>query len=139
MMAGIRGGDTGPELAVRRALFARGLRYRLHVKGLPGKPDIVLAGARAALFVHGCFWHGHDCPLFRLPRTRRDFWEAKIAANRTRDGAVRTALAAAGWRQLVIWECALRGARAPGAGMVADRTRDWLRGAEGFAEIRGPV
>jgi DNA mismatch endonuclease (patch repair protein) len=73
MMAGIRGKNTKPEIALRKALFARGFRYRLHVPNLPGKPDIVLPRYRATVFVNGCFWHGHDCPLFRLPGTRVDF------------------------------------------------------------------
>ena len=82
MMAGIRSTNTRPELAIRKALHAAGFRYRLHPRDVPGKPDMAFARYRAAVFVNGCFWHGHDCPLFRLPDTRREFWSAKIERNR---------------------------------------------------------
>ena len=100
--------DTGPELAVRRLLTALGLRYRLQRKDLPGAPDIVLPGRRLALFVHGCFWHGHDCKRgARAPKTNEGYWRAKIARNVARDEKHRVALADMGWRSLVIWECEL--------------------------------
>ncbi|MFA7429561.1 MAG: very short patch repair endonuclease [Rhodospirillaceae bacterium] len=106
VMSRIRGKDTKPELAVRRALWAAGLRYRLHDKRLPGRPDLVFAGRRTVVFVHGCFWHCHEgCVKFRIPKTRTDWWTAKLARNRARDTQVRAALEAAGWRVLVIWEC----------------------------------
>ena len=92
MMAGIRSTNTRPELAIRKALHAAGFRYRLHPRDVPGKPDMAFARYRAAVFVNGCFWHGHDCPLFRLPDTRRDFWTAKIERNRQRDAEVRQQL-----------------------------------------------
>ncbi len=88
MMAGIRGRNTKPEIFIRKALHARGFRYRLHPRAVPGVPDFTLPRWRAAVFVHGCFWHGHDCPLFRLPGTRPDFWLAKIERNRARDAEV---------------------------------------------------
>ena len=101
--------DTGPERAVRRLLTSLGLRYRLQRKDLPGAPDIVLPGRRLALFVHGCFWHGHDCKRgARVPKTNADYWRAKIARNVARDAASLTALAALGWRAEVIWECDLK-------------------------------
>ena len=101
--------DTGPELAVRRLLTALGLRYRLHRKDLPGAPDIVLPGRRLALFVHGCFWHGHDCKRgARAPKTNADYWRAKIARNVARDAASLAALADLGWWAEVIWECELK-------------------------------
>lgn len=137
MMAGIRGRDTKPEIALRKALFARGFRYRLHVPDLPGKPDIVLPRYRATIFVNGCFWHGHDCPLFRLPGTRPDFWRAKIARNRQRDAEVSDRIAAAGWRQLVVWECALTGRLRLGLETVAESVSVWLRSAEAQGVIRG--
>jgi DNA mismatch endonuclease, patch repair protein len=105
-MSRIRGKDTQPELAVRRAIWAAGLRYRLHDKRLPGKPDLVFPGRRVAVFVHGCFWHCHDgCKYFRIPKTRTEWWVAKLARNKSRDAEVRGALEAKGWRVLVIWEC----------------------------------
>jgi DNA mismatch endonuclease (patch repair protein) len=108
-MARVRGRDTGPELTVRRALRAEGLTgYRLHRGDLPGRPDVAFLGRRAAIFVHGCFWHGHDCPRgARAPKANAAFWAAKIARNRERDAAAFAALAAAGWRVLTVWECGL--------------------------------
>ena len=101
--------DTGPERAVRRLLTALGLRYRLHRKDLPGAPDIVLPGRRLALFVHGCFWHGHDCKRgARAPKTNEGYWRAKIARNVARDATSLTALADLGWRAEVVWECELK-------------------------------
>jgi DNA mismatch endonuclease (patch repair protein) len=109
MMAGIGPANTKPEMLIRRGLHALGYRYRLHVKGLPGKPDLVFPGRRAAIFVHGCFWHGHDCALFRWPATREDFWRDKIAGNINRDRKTATLLLDQGWRVLDIWECMLKG------------------------------
>ena len=139
MMAGIRGKNTKPELVVRRALHARGFRYRLHDPKVPGKPDVVLARFRAVVFVHGCFWHGHDCPLFRLPGTRREFWEAKIDRNRARDAEVAQALSERGWRHLTVWECAMRGpGRLPFEELI-DTVAGWLRSRGQVLEIRGAV
>lgn len=108
-MRAIRSKNTAPELLIRKLLFSLGFRFRLHVKTLPGKPDIVLSKYRTVIFVHGCFWHGHDCHLFTLPQTRRDFWQAKINANRQRDLRSEDMLIRAGWRVLFVWECALKG------------------------------
>ena len=135
MMSGIRGRNTKPEILVRSLLHREGFRFRLHVRELPGKPDIVLPKYRAAIFVHGCFWHGHDCPLYRLPGTRPDFWRNKIDRNRASDRRARDALLAAGWRVAVVWECALRGAGTD-PGQVAQRLAVWLRGNEPETEIR---
>jgi len=137
MMSGIRGRDTKPEVALRKALFARGLRYRVNVRGMPGRPDLVFARWRAAVFVHGCFWHGHDCPLFRLPGTRTQFWSEKIAANRQRDARALQALADAKWRICVVWECALRGTGRSGLNSVAERVASWLYGEESALTIKG--
>jgi DNA mismatch endonuclease (patch repair protein) len=105
-MSRIRGKDTQPELAVRRALWADGLRYRLHDKRLPGNPDLVFPGRRTVVFIHGCFWHSHEgCSNFRIPKTRTEWWTAKLVRNKTRDAEVRAELEAAGWRVMVIWEC----------------------------------
>jgi DNA mismatch endonuclease (patch repair protein) len=108
IMAAVKGRHTGPELAVRRLLFAQGFRYRLHVPELPGRPDIVLPRWRVAIFVHGCFWHGHGCSKGRLPRSRQDFWADKIARNRERDRKNSRTLRRTGWRVLVVWQCELR-------------------------------
>lgn len=107
-MARIRGKDTKPEIRVRRALHAAGLRFRLQARDLPGKPDIVFRSRRIAIYVHGCFWHRHDdpsCKLARLPKSRLDFWLPKLEANRQRDIRDLNAISAAGWQPIVIWEC----------------------------------
>ena len=137
MMAGIRSANTRPELTIRKALHAAGFRYRLHPRDVPGKPDMAFARYRAAIFVNGCFWHGHDCPLFRLPDTRRDFWSAKIARNRQRDAEVRQQLHRAGWRVLTVWECAIRGRGAPGLASVIAGAAAWLRSGPASHELRG--
>jgi len=109
VMARVRARDTAPERRVRAMLRGRGLTgYRLDRRDLPGRPDIAFIGRRAAIFVHGCFWHGHHCPRgARAPKTNAAYWAAKIARNRARDAAAQQALAAQGWRCLVVWECAL--------------------------------
>lgn len=105
-MSRIRGKDTQPEMAVRRTLWSAGLRYRLHDKRLPGNPDLVFPGRRTVVFVHGCFWHCHEgCSNFRIPKTRAEWWSAKLARNKARDEKVRVELETAGWRVMVIWEC----------------------------------
>lgn len=109
VMRRVKGRDTTSELTVRRLLTALGVRYRLHRKDLPGKPDIVMAGRRLAIFVHGCFWHGHDCARgARVPKANRDYWLGKVGRNRQRDGVSRAALEAAGWRVETIWECEMK-------------------------------
>ena len=109
MMAGIRRGGTRPEMLVRRALFAKGFRFRLHRKDLPGKPDIVLPRRKVAIFVHGCFWHRHaECRFAKLPSSNADFWHNKLDGNVQRDRQVVEALRSAGWRILTVWECATR-------------------------------
>jgi DNA mismatch endonuclease (patch repair protein) len=121
-MRSVRDRGTSPELAVRRLIWSLGGRYRLNRKDLPGKPDIVLAGRRLAIFVHGCFWHGHDCPRgARVPKTNRAYWTGKVAANRARDLAARAALEAAGWRVEAVWECQMRDAAA-----LKARAAGWL-------------
>jgi len=109
VMRKVKGRDTTPELKVRRLLWAMGLRYRLCRKDLPGAPDIVLPGRKLAIFVHGCFWHGHDCARgARVPKQNRDYWTGKIGRNRARDIANQAALEALGWTPLVLWECDLK-------------------------------
>lgn len=107
-MAAIRGRDTKPELLVRRLLHGLGYRYRLHAKGLPGRPDLVFSARRKAMFIHGCFWHGHEhCTAGRIPRTRSDFWGAKLSANKLRDSRVLREIEELGWTTQVLWECEL--------------------------------
>lgn len=108
MMSGIRSRDTQIELIVRKGLFAKGYRYRVADKRLPGTPDLVFPKYRAVIFVHGCYWHGHGCRLFRLPKSNIEFWSKKIGINRERDERVIRELLDSGWRIAVIWECALR-------------------------------
>ena len=136
MMSGIRGKNTKPELLVRKALHARGFRYRLHCD-LPGKPDICLPKHRAVIFVHGCFWHGHDCHLFKWPSTRPEFWRAKIGRNREVDAAAQAALLAMGWRVATVWECALKGTGKLPLEIVSQNCGSWLLGSDTLIEIRG--
>lgn len=136
MMAGIRGRNTKPEILIRSLLHRQGFRFRLHVRNLPGKPDMVFPRYRAVVFVHGCFWHGHDCPLFKWPDTRPEFWREKIGRNQSNDNRTRTALITAGWRVGVVWECAIRGAGKDLKG-VTRRLADWLHSDVPFMEERG--
>jgi DNA mismatch endonuclease (patch repair protein) len=108
MMSGIRGKNTKPEMIVRRVLHKAGFRYRLHDKRLPGKPDIVLPKYKTVIFVHGCFWHGHDCKAFKWPKTRKEFWKNKIAGNIERDIQRQHTLTETGWRVVQLWECDVR-------------------------------
>lgn len=135
MMSGIRSTNTQPERHIRSLLHRHGLRFRLHVRELPGKPDIVMPRFHAVLFVHGCFWHGHACPLFRLPATRPDFWRAKIDRNRDNDLRAMSALAAAGWRVASIWECALRGRNALDDETLLGSIVCWLQGNDRTLEL----
>lgn len=110
-MAAIRGKDTGPEITVRRFLHAQGYRFRLHRKDLPGKPDIVLPKYRTAIFVHGCFWHLHGCKKTVIPKTRTEWWLAKLEGNRTRDEKNRQRLEQLGWQVITVWECEINSKR----------------------------
>lgn len=108
-MSMIKGKDTKPEMLVRRFLFGNGFRYRVNLKGLPGKPDIVLRKYGVVIFINGCFWHGHEnCKYFKIPKTRSDWWQDKIERNIKRDAKVRDELRQIGWRTMVIWECQLK-------------------------------
>lgn len=114
IMRAVKGRDTQPEMLVRRTAHALGYRFRLHVKDLPGSPDLVFPRFKKAIFVHGCFWHGHDCPRgARTPKANAEYWGAKIARNVARDERVRGELDALGWETLTIWECALKQADQP--------------------------
>lgn len=125
MMAGIKGANTRPEMALRKALHALGLRFRLHAKSLPGRPDIVLPRWKAVVFVHGCFWHRHEgCRYTTVPATRPQFWNEKFAANVSRDQRNLDGLAAAGWHTRVVWECDLK---TLGPSTVANDVMRWLQ------------
>lgn len=136
-MRGIRGKDTRPEMLLRRGLHARGFRFRLHDRRLPSSPDLVFPSRRAVIFVHGCFWHGHSCHLFRLPSTRPEFWRSKIEGNVARDTAAEQALLKSGWRVLTVWECALRGRGRLPFETVLERASDWLVDGDQHATIAG--
>lgn len=137
MMSGIRGKDTQPEIRVRKALFSAGYRFRLHRGDLPGRPDIVLPARRIAVFVHGCFWHGHEgCRLAKMPATRSGFWQEKFEANRKRDEAALAALVSSGWRVLVIWECFLRSMKSQD--VLKAVLADWIESAESHRELSAP-
>lgn len=137
-MAAIRSRHTKPEMLIRKGLFNAGLRYRLHPRHLPCKPDLVLPRFKAAIFVHGCFWHQHECEMFKWPETRQDFWRRKLQINRERDSACEDSLRMAGWRVLTIWECALKGKRRLPPEAVIQMTIDWLnsRAERGLIEGR---
>jgi len=137
MMSGIRGANTRPEIQVRRILHKAGFRFRLHVRTLPGTPDIVLRRHAAVVLVNGCFWHGHDCPLFRLPRTRTEFWRAKIARNHSNDTKIFAALRDRGWRVAVVWECALKGRRRLPEETLTSRLARWIKSASPSLVVAG--
>lgn len=137
MMAGIKGKDTRPEMLLRQGLHRAGFRFRLHDRKLPGKPDLVFPKWRAVIFAHGCFWHGHDCHLFRLPGSQTEFWAEKIARNRSVDARSLSALAETGWRVAIIWECALKGKTRLSLSDLIEGCAVWLRLGEPRLEIRG--
>lgn len=136
-MAAIRGSHTKPELLIRKALHAAGLRYRLHVKDLPGKPDLVFPRHKAVVFVHGCFWHQHDCHLFKWPTTRQGFWREKIGRNVINDERAAQALLGMGWRVATIWECALKGRTRPDFDEAMQQLAGWIESDEQTITIRG--
>jgi DNA mismatch endonuclease (patch repair protein) len=126
MMAGIRGKNTKPEFIVRRGLHRRGLRYRLHVRSLPGQPDLIFPKYRAAILVNGCFWHGHQCSIFKWPSTRAEFWRSKIDGNRRRDERNVRDLIAKGYRVRTVWECETRKSDAD-LMILLDDLASWIR------------
>lgn len=137
MMAGIRGKDTKPEMLIRRGLHARGFRYVLHDKRLPGKPDLVLPKYEAVIFIHGCFWHGHDCHLFKWPKTKPEFWRKKIERNREVDAITQDRLDVAGWRRCAVWECALKGSSSIPIAQTISKLERWLYSQERSLVVRG--
>lgn len=132
MMSGIRGKNTLPERMIRKGLFARGVRYRLHDRTLPGRPDIVTRKHRAVIFIHGCFWHAHDgCRFFKLPGQNRKFWKAKLMRNRERDAQAVRRLREGNWRVAIVWECSIRA----DAISVVDQLHSFLVSDLGFLEF----
>lgn len=136
-MAAIKSGNTKPELLVRRALHGMGLRFRLHANNMPGKPDLVFMRYRAVIFVNGCFWHRHDCHLFKWPATRGEFWRTKIGRNVENDARAVEALLQLGWRVGTVWECALKGRTRLDQTEAMHRLAAWVRSNEKTITIRG--
>ena len=136
-MSRIRARNTKPEIRLRKILHAAGFRYRLHQKTLPGKPDLVFSKHRVCIFVHGCFWHGHTCPMFKLPSTRRDFWLDKISGNQKRDVLAAASLLERGWRVLTVWECALRGPGRLDEQSILRYCANFMRGSEQAVMLTG--
>lgn len=144
MMAGIKSKHTRPERFLRSGLHVRGFRFRLHGQGLPGAPDMIFPKYKAVLFAHGCFWHGHNCHLFKWPKSREDFWKGKIESNRARDQIAVGRLIEAGWRVGVVWECALKGKYRHASEHILQKCEDWLRSSGktmelGSIEARPPL
>ena len=137
MMAGIRGKNTKPEMIIRRGLHAKGFRYLLHDKRLPGKPDLVFPKRRAVIFIHGCFWHGHNCHLFKWPKTRKGFWRKKIERNRHLDANSTLQLRRLGWRCGLVWECSIKGRNKLPEATVVQKLERWLLTSRSSIELRG--
>jgi len=134
-MRAIRAANTRPEIVVRRALHALGFRFRLHVRELPGKPDLVFPRYKAIVFINGCFWHKHACHLFRWPGDNAEKWRVKLAGNQERDRRDIASLLALDWRVLICWECALRGKERIGIDEAAQQIAAWLHSGNSFTEI----
>ena len=137
MMSGIGSKNTKPELLILKKLFSLGFRYRINNTKLAGSPDIVLPKYHAVIFIHGCFWHGHDCELFRLPGTRTEFWKEKIDINRSRDAKVLNQLHAESWRICIVWECAIKGK--PQLQIIdstINKIVEWLRSDQIWLELK---
>ena len=134
-MSAIRHQNTKPELLIRSELHKQGFRFRIHRKDLPGNPDIVLPKYNAAIFVNGCFWHGHECHLFHWPKTREQFWKEKIGGNMLRDSKNSGALLAEGYRVLTIWECSLKGKHKLGLSDLNETISDWIKSDSAQYEI----
>lgn len=135
MMSGIRAKNTKPEMIIRRGLHAMGFRFLLHDKRLPGKPDLVFPKYRAVIFVNGCFWHGHECSMFKWPKSREDFWRAKIAKNTSNDAANSEKIAEMGWRCLTIWECSIGRRIDLALPTLFEQCSNWLLSDRNYLEI----
>ena len=137
MMSGIKGKNTRQEIIIRKALHAKGFRYRLHPGRMLGKPDIVMPKYNSIIFIHGCFWHLHKCHLFKWPSTRPDFWKSKIEGNQKKDNENLELLRKAGWRILVIWECAVKGKEKLDFDNLIEQVTQWIKSNSQFREITG--
>ena len=137
VMARVGSKDTKPELLIRKGLHARGFRYRLHAKELPGKPDMVFPRYKSIILVNGCFWHGHDCRLYRFPKSNTEYWRGKIKRNIERDSENLKALHEAGWRIMIIWECAIKGKARLSLEAVYVSASEWLLSDMPNREIKG--
>lgn len=137
MMSGIKDRNTKPELKIRHGLHKAGFRYRLHDKKLPGKPDMVFPRYNAVLFINGCFWHRHECHLFKWPQTRREFWKNKIAGNVANDSKKLRMLRDSGRRVGIVWECALKGKTRIPEEVTIQRLAGWLKSDHFTMEIQG--
>lgn len=137
MMSGIRGKNTRPELVIRTGLHKLGFRYRLHDERLPAKPDIVLPRHKAIILVNGCFWHGHECYLFKWPKTRRHFWRKKISETKIRDQRNINEYRKLGWRVLTVWECALKGKSDTELSLLINECKAWIESNIPSASIKG--
>lgn len=136
-MSAVKSCNTKPEIWLRQRLHRIGYRYRISCKGLPGKPDLVFTAKKKAIFVNGCYWHMHDCPLFVLPKTRTKFWVDKLQSNKLRDQRVLDQLAQLGWRTLVIWECAIRGRLKLSEDELIALVTEWIDESYQSSEITG--
>ena len=137
MMSGIKGKNTHPELTIRKQLHAIGFRYRINDKRLAGKPDLVFPRCNAVLFVNGCFWHSHNCHLFKLPKTRTEFWKNKLEGNVQRDKRNQEILQSQGWRVGIVWECALKGKTKLDLQQLIDCIVKWLKSDRETFEVGG--
>ena len=138
MMSSIKAKDTKPEVKLRSCLHKLGFRFRKNVKDLPGKPDIVLPKYKAVIFVNGCFWHRHNCDLFRLPSSNTEFWDEKLAKNRTRDLKKHALLSKIGFRVCIVWECAFRGKNSRTLHEISLDCKEWLLEGKSDIEIYRP-
>ncbi len=134
MMSGIRGKNTKPELIIRSLLYRAGFRYRLHVKKLPGKPDLVFKKYNAVIFVHGCFWHRHDCKYFKWPKTRAEFWKKKLNNNVLADSKNIDKLLNSNWRVCIVCECAIKSAKND-LSEIQHKIASWLNSETMFLEV----
>lgn len=135
IMSNIRSSNTKPELLIRSLLHLKGFRFRVNVRQLPGKPDIVLSRYRCVIFVNGCFWHGHNCSFFKWPKSNKSFWLNKINKNRSNDKKVVKRLLLDGWRVGVVWECIIRGKNISNGTRVAREFEKWVKSKKLFKEI----